>query len=133
MAGKNIDWSPEVAIAMEKLKSCDFRVTMTFPLIDYLASHEIVPRTDLLKWATNFMDGKQNIEEYAKPTVKWTAENFIATTLAAGTRAIHGIGEGDVPKTGGWYFWDEKLEMYLLDRGFGAEWLKVHSKETHSD
>ena len=31
---------------------------------------------------------------------------------------LDGIGEGDVPKTGGWYFWDEKLEMYLLDRRF---------------
>jgi hypothetical protein len=133
MAAKMIDWFPEVAIVMEKLKTCDFPPEMTFPLIDYLASCGIVQRHELLQWAVGFMGSVKDTEVYTKTKAKWTVDNFVGTTLAAGTRAVHGIGVEKVPDPGGWYFWDEKLKMYLLDRGFGAAWKEVRSKEKISD
>jgi hypothetical protein len=133
MAAKMIDWFPEVAIAMDKLKTCDFPTDMTFPLIDYLASCGIIRRPDLLKWARDFMDGVKDTEIHTKTKAQtWTEDNFVSTTLANVTMTIHSVG-GDVPDPGGWYFKDKKLEMYLLDRGFGAAWKEVRSKDAISD
>src|SRR4051794_27883500 len=118
MAAKLIDWMPEITKAMEYMKDCKFSPSETFPLIDYLSAHRIVPRNDLMKEAAKIND---------KET--W---NFVNTTLGRVTMGIHGTGNG-LPDPGGWYFYDEKYEMYVLDRGFSAAWAQARAINQTSD
>lgn len=75
-------------------------------LIDYLASHTVVPRDDFLGHAAAINGGD--------------AENFLATNLASVTMSVH--GGGSVPDPGGWYFHDKDMNVYVMDRWFSAQW-----------
>ncbi|TIN40401.1 MAG: hypothetical protein E5Y10_09300 [Mesorhizobium sp.] len=115
MTAKLFDWSAEVQDAITRLS----KPGLVFPfgkaatLVDYLASRMVVPRIDILKRAKEI-----NVSD---------AENFLASTLANVTMAIH--HKGTVPDPGGWYFHATEfdLNMYVLDRGFSAAWRAARS------
>jgi hypothetical protein len=48
------------------------------------------------------------------------AWNFINTTIGNVTMALHPAGP--VPDPGGWYFWDDRLAVYVADRHFSHAW-----------
>ena len=101
------DWPSEVEKAKSYLGDCVFPPSKTIPLIDYLASRMIIRRSELLIRATE-INGCD-------------AKNFVQTTLARVTMAIH--KQGNVPDPGGWYFHETgEFDMYVLDRGFSAAW-----------
>ncbi len=108
------EWPSEVAKVKEYLTGCVFPPSKTIALINYLSSRMIVCRSELLKRATEINGGD--------------AKNFVQTTLARVTMAIH--QQGNVPDPGGWYFHEKtEFDMYVLDRGFSAAWREANSMD----
>ncbi|TPN43327.1 hypothetical protein [Mesorhizobium sp. B1-1-7] len=113
MVAKLLDWSTDVEDAIARLgkPGLVFPFSKAAPLVDYLASRMVVPRSDLL--------------DRAKQINGSDAENFLASTLANVTMAID--HKGAVPDPGGWYFHDADFDMYVLDRRFSAAWRSARS------
>jgi hypothetical protein len=107
MAPKLFPWEADVQKAIDYLaKSRVFTFDQFARLIDYLAVHKVVPRQDLLNQAVRIKGGD--------------GVDFVKTTLARVTTPVH--GKGNVPDPGGWYFHDDKMDVYVMDRGFSAAW-----------
>ena len=103
-----MDWNSAVERAIERLNKTGLESPFqhSAALVDYMASRKIVPKSDLIAEAVK-------INSLADA-------DLVSSILANVTVAVH--GKGSVPDPGGWYFRDDTLGMYVLDRWFSAAW-----------
>jgi hypothetical protein len=115
------NWKADVQKALARLETSKvFSFDQMTRLVDYLASQKVSARKETLNLAT------QIHKECTDGGV-----DFVRTVLARITMAIHGTG--NVPDPGGWYFSAtiSEIEVYVLDRGFSAEWRKLRAKNSN--
>jgi hypothetical protein len=109
MDEKVSDWSAAVLAVRTRLArpNAKFNRDQTEELINFMTSKKVVKRDEVELKAKQIVGAEE-------------AWNFINTTIGNVTMAIHPAGT--VPDPGGWYLWDGRLEVYVVDRGFALAW-----------